>query len=151
MSTLEEQFRRQDEKAPSRRRTVQERRVTRPHTEDEDDQNDEIDEYDNDKVLDDALARVLALAGTSESDMDVLIRSIESARDIRFGLFRRIGELEAEAMTNETKILDMEKEVRRLQRHEMNSGTRRLRDQHAIEERRSRVEKKIEDVEAQQA
>ncbi|KAL3798745.1 hypothetical protein ACHAW5_008047 [Stephanodiscus triporus] len=81
--------------------------------------------------------------------MDGLIRSIESARDIRFGLFSRIGELEAEAMINETKISDLAKELMRLQRHEMNSGTRRLRDQHAIEERRSGVEKKIEHIETQ--
>jgi hypothetical protein len=108
MLKFEEQFRRQDEKAPSRRRTVQERRVTRPHTsasqDDEEDQNEEIDEYDDEKALDDALAKVLELTGASENDMDGLIRSIESARDIRFCLFSRIGELEAEAMINETKI-----------------------------------------------
>ena len=79
---LEEQFRREVEKVPSRRRTGLERRVTRPHTsssqmmseDDEEDQNMEIEEYDDEKALDDALARVVDLTGTSEHDVDALVR-----------------------------------------------------------------------------
>ena len=155
MWQLEEQFRREDEKVPSRRRTCLERRVTRPHTsssqkmneDDEEDQNMEIEEYDDEKELDDALARVLA--GTSEHEVDELVISIESARDSRFGLYASIGELEAEAMMNEAKISDMEKEVRRLQNHEMNTDTRWQREQHSMEEKRSQAERKIKNVDAQ--
>lgn len=159
LSKLAEQFRREDEKVPSRRRTGLERRVTRPHTsssrktneDDEEDQNMEIEEYDDEKELDDALARVLGNcgAGASEQEVDKLVRSIESARDSRFGLYASIGVLEAETMINEAKISDMEKEVRRLQNHEMNTDTRWQREQHSMEERRSQAERKIKNVDAQ--
>ena len=149
LSKLAEQFRREDEKVPSKRRTGLERRVTRPHTsssrktneDDEEDQNMEIEEYDDEKELDDALARVLGNcgAGASEQEVDELVRSIESARDV----------LEAETMINEAKISDMEKEVRRLQNHEMNTDTRWQREQHSMEERRSQAERKIKNVDAQ--
>ena len=91
--------------------------------------------------IDDALARVLGNcgAGASEQEVDELVRSIESARDV----------LEAETMINEAKISDMEKEVRRLQNHEMNTDTRWQREQHSMEERRSQAERKIKNVDAQ--
>lgn len=110
----------------------------------------EIEEYDDEKELDDALARVLGNcgAGASEQEVDELVRSIESARDSRFGLYASIGVLEAETMINEAKISDMEKEVRRLQNHEMNTDTRWQREQHSMEERRSQAERKIKNVDA---
>jgi len=52
-------------------------------------------------------------------------------------------------MINEAKISDMETEVRRLQTHEMNTDTRRQREQHTMEERRSQAEKKIKNVDDQ--
>lgn len=85
LSKLAEQFRREDEKVPPRRRTGLERRVTGPHTsssrktneDDEEDQNMEIEEFDDEKELDDALARVLRNcgAGASEQEVDELVRS----------------------------------------------------------------------------
>ena len=111
----------------------------------------EIEEFDDEKELDDALARVLRNcgAGASEQEVDELVRSIESARDSRFGLYASIGELEAETMINEAKISDMEKEVRRLQNHEMNTDTWWQREQHSMEERRSQAERKIKNVDDQ--
>ena len=150
---MEEQFRRESEKVPSRRRTGLEKRIAprtsssqKTNEDDEEDHNIVIEEYDD---LDDALARVLQLTGTSEHDVDELVRSIESARDSRFGLYASIGELEAEAMINQAKISDMENEVRRLIAYEMNTDTRRQREQHSLEVRRSQAEKKIKNVDAQ--
>ena len=101
---MEEQFRREREKVPSRRRIGLEKRIAprtsssqKTNEDDEEDHNIVIEEYDD---LDDALARVLQLTGTSEHDVDELVRSIESARDSRFGLYASIGKLEAEAMIN---------------------------------------------------
>ena len=83
MWKLEEQFRREVEKVPSRRRTGLERRVTRPHTsssqkmseDNEEDQNMKIEEYDDEKALDDALARILELTGMSKHDVDELLHT----------------------------------------------------------------------------
>ena len=153
LSVLEEKFRKEDAMVPSRRRTqAQERRATQKtkrQDEDEESQNDnEMEEYDDEKALDDALARVLELTGKKVEDVDVIIHAIESSRDGRFALFDRIGELEAEAASNESKLSDMEKELRRLLRQGMNNDSLKTKEQREDRMKQSQIESQIDDIES---
>lgn len=148
LSLLEEKS-----KVPSRRRTqAQERRATqktKQQNADEEIQNDdEMEEYDDEKVLDDALARVLELTGKKVDDIDGIVNAIESSRDCRFALFDRIGELEAEAATNESKLSDMEKELRRLLRQGMNNDSLKMKEQREDRMKQSQIESRIDDIES---
>lgn len=153
LSLLEEKLRREDAKVPCRRRTqAQERRATqktKQQDEDEESQNDdEMEEYDDEKVLDDTLARVLELTGKKVDDVDGIIHAIESSRDGRFALFDRIGDLEAEAATNESKLLDTEKELQRLLRQGMNTDSLKMKEQRDDRMRQSQIESQIDDIES---
>ena len=107
----------------------------------------EMEEFDDEKVLDDALAKVFELTGID--NVDTLIERITATEETNFSLFSRIAELEAEASQNDAKISDAEQELARVQRSGVNNGTKRQKELHDMKEKRLNLATKIRHVEAQ--
>lgn len=141
---LEEQFQQDDV-------TTIERRLSRPpttasqKTASQESQGEGVDELDDERALDIALAKVMEASGIR--DVDQLIKKIVQTEDQMYSIFSRIAELDALASENETKIADAEQELKRVQRSGINHNKQAHEKVSLLEERREKLEDLIREAE----
>jgi len=142
---LEELFRREEQLSAellnSRPNTVKSQKASA-----EENQNEE-NECDDELAMDTALAKIKTLTGID--DIDQLIKAIEEKKELRFGLFTRINEIEEQMSKNEAKIASAELELKQLQRSGLNANAQKQKEMQSLQQKQLRLEANAQEVDNQ--
>jgi len=142
---LEELFRRGEQLSAellnSRPNTVKSQKASA-----EENQNEE-NECDDELAMDTALAKIKTLTGID--DIDQLIKAIEEKKELRFGLFTRINEIEEQMSKNEAKIASAELELKQLQRSGLNANAQKQKEMQSLQQKQLRLEANAQEVDNQ--
>lgn len=142
---LEEMFRREEqlsaELLSSRPNTVKSQKANTKENQNED------ESYDDELAMDTALAKIKTLTGID--DIDQLIKAIEDKKELRFGLFTSINQLEEEIAMNETKIASAELELKRLERSGLNANAQKQKELQSLQQKQLHLEAKGQEVDNQ--
>ena len=142
---LEELFRREEQLSAellnSRPNTVKSQKAN------SEENRDEEDAYDDELAMDMALAKIKALTGID--DIDQLSKKIEEKKELRFGFFTSINQLEEEIAMNETKIASAELELKQLQRSGLNANAQKQKEMQSLQQKQLRLEAKAQEVDNQ--
>lgn len=146
LNSSREQFRHDDEKGSIQYSRPQTAASQKSVADSNVKKHDDMEEFDDEKVLDEALAKVKELTGIN--DVESLIESLNQTEERNFSRFSYIThELENEAAKLDANIAQSERELERVKCRGLNDGTHRQKELRTMEEKKKQLDQKINEAE----